>query len=86
MITTEGIDVEYTVEELKSLCGCNSKSYKSFGNFKARVIDKAVNEINENTLYRVSYSYKKNGHTVVSIIFNVNRYFNIKKLENRTVN
>lgn len=80
-ITGEGIDVEYTVEELKSLCGCKGKSYDSFGNFKARVLDKAVDEINENTLYRISYSYKKEGRTVASIVFNVNRYFNIKKIE-----
>lgn len=45
---------------------------KTADNLKAKVIDKAVEEINRVALYRVSYSYAKKGRSVAGIIFHVN--------------
>lgn len=58
----------------------NSASYKNTDNktadnLKAKVIDKAVEEINRVALYRVSYSYAKKGRAAAGIIFHVNMVF-----------
>ena len=50
-----GTDIELSVETLKECCGCESKAYNTFSNFRNRVIDIAVKEINEKTLYTLSY-------------------------------
>lgn len=67
-----GTDIEISVETLKECCGCESKAYNSFSNFRSRVIDIAVKEINEKTLYTLSYDYKKKGKSVVGLIFHIN--------------
>lgn len=45
---------------------------KTADNLKAKVIDKAVEEINRVASYRVSYSYAKKGRAAAGIIFHVN--------------
>lgn len=50
----------FKIEQLKKLLMCDSK-YKQFGHFKARVIDTAVNEINEKTDINVSYELFRYG-------------------------
>lgn len=69
----EGIDVELSVDNIKECCGCDAnKAYNTFSNFRNRVIDTAVNEINAKTIYRISYDYQKQGRAVVGLIFHVN--------------
>lgn len=63
--------VEISVQELKECCACEDK-YKSFNNFKTRVLDTACKEINDLTLYTVKYGYSKHGKSIVAIIFHVN--------------
>lgn len=48
---------------------------KTADNLKAKVIYKAVEEINRVALYRVSYSYAKKGRAATGIIFHVNMVF-----------
>ena len=67
-----GTDIELSVETLKECCGCESKAYKTFSNFRNRVIDIAVKEINEKTLYTLSYDYVKKGKSVIGLIFHIN--------------
>ena len=49
---------EFSLEEFKHVMSVQDK-YKQFGQLKARVIETAINDINENTGYRVSVEYKK---------------------------
>ena len=51
---------EFTIEEFKHVMSVQSK-YKQFGQLKTRVIETAINDINENTNYRVSVEYIKKG-------------------------
>ena len=67
-----GTDIELSVETLKECCGCESKAYNTFSNFRNRVIDIAVKESNEKTLYTLSYDYVKKGKSVIGLIFHIN--------------
>ncbi len=49
---------EFSLEEFKHVMSVKDK-YKQFGQLKARVIETAINDINENTNYRVSVEYQK---------------------------
>lgn len=77
MIPRTGVFVELDVTEIKECCGCEGKSYDLFSNFKKRVLDTAVKEINEKTMYHVDYAYVKKGKSVVAIMFHVNMRYNI---------
>lgn len=76
ILPKEGIKIEISVQEIRECCDCEDK-YPAFGNFRDKVIDKAVKEINRVTMYRVGYSYIKQGRNVVSIVFDVNVSYNI---------
>lgn len=72
---------EYTVEFLRQCCGCENK-YKEFYNFKARVIDTAIKEINGKTDLEIrEIQYIKKGRAVVGLRFLVwDNYRNSKQL------
>lgn len=74
MLPKDGTDIEISVQEIRECCDCEDK-YPAFGNFKDKVIDKAVSEINRVTMFRVDYSYRKKSRTVVAIIFHVNMMY-----------
>lgn len=71
VIPKEGVTVKVPVQEIRECCDCEEK-YPAFGNFKAKVLDRAVKEINRVTMFRVSYSYIKSGRSVVAIEFHTN--------------
>lgn len=71
VLPKNGIDIEMSVQNIRECCDCEDK-YKAFANFRDRVIDVAVNEINRVTMLAVSYEYKKKGRAVVAILFHVN--------------
>lgn len=79
----EGIDIEFSVESMKEMLGCNISTYDSFSNFRSRIIDTAVKEINDKTLYYVTFQYKKSGKAVTDIIFNVNTYYHVKLINKK---
>lgn len=67
-----GTDIELSVDTIRECCGCEGKSYNTFSNLRNRVIDIAVKEINEKTLYTLSYDYVKKGKSVIGLIFHIN--------------
>ena len=44
-------------------------SYERMNNFKARVIDPAINDINKNSNYNVSWTQRKTGRRVTHLTF-----------------
>ncbi|WP_413521189.1 replication initiation protein [Psychrobacter glacincola] len=54
--------------EFRYMMGCVDK-YKQFGQLRQSVIEKAVEQINENTAYNVSVKYRKIKHTYKSVTF-----------------
>ncbi|MCI8770029.1 MAG: replication initiation protein [Lachnospiraceae bacterium] len=72
----EGASIEISVQEIRECCDCEDK-YPAFGNFKNKVIDQAVKEINRVTVFRVEYSYIKKGRSVVAIVFHINMFYRI---------
>lgn len=62
--------VYLSIEEIKAATGLAEK-YKQFGMFKKRVIDKAVEEINENTSYFIQYTVSKQSRQVVGFDFEI---------------
>ncbi len=72
----DGIKIPISVQEIRECCDCENK-YPAFGNFKNKVIDKAVKEINRVTLFRVDYSYIKKSRTVIAIEFCMNMCYHI---------
>ena len=63
----------FSINELKRLFMCEN-SYKLFSNFRARVIDTAVNEINEKTDLNVTYElfkYGESGRAYTDIEFTI---------------
>lgn len=58
--------------ELKKVLGVESE-YDSITDFKKRVLDKSVSEINKHSSLKISYSQKKNGRVVTEIIFSIRR-------------
>jgi len=58
--------------ELKKVLGVENE-YDSITDFKKRVLDKSVSEINKHSNLEISYSQKKNGRVVTEIIFSIRR-------------
>lgn len=55
----------------RSQLGIDITEYKRMGNFKSRVLDLAVREINEKTDIKISYEQIKKGRTIVGFKFKV---------------
>jgi hypothetical protein len=67
------ITMNYSLEELKTILGIDDKyTGGSFQNFKVNVLDRIIDEINENcpTMF-VKYSYLKTHRKVTGIVFSV---------------
>lgn len=74
MIPKDGIDVELSVQEIREACDCTDK-FERFSNFKSKVIDMAMSEIERTTLYGIGYDYIKNGRSVVGFKFHVTKKY-----------
>ena len=72
----DGIKIPISVQEIRECCDCEDK-YPAFGNFKDKVIDKAVKEINRVTLFRVDYSYIKKSRSIMAIEFHMNMCYHV---------
>lgn len=72
ILPKKGLDIEISIETIRECCGCESKAYDTFSNLRNRVIDIAVKEINEKTLFTLSYDYIKKSRSVVGLIFHIN--------------
>lgn len=62
--------IEFTIKELREAFDCIDK-YLKFNNFKARVIQTAINEINEKSDIEIYPTYLKLGKSVNSISFEI---------------
>lgn len=76
VLPKEGVSVRISVQEIRECCGCEDK-YAEFKNLRAKVLDKAKEEINRVTVFRVSYSYIKQKRSVIAIEFHVNMFYNV---------
>ena len=61
-----------SLDEFRYVMGVSGK-YKQFGQLKESVIDKAIEEVNENTDYKVSVDYRKVGRSFVSLTLKLAR-------------
>ena len=71
--------LKITLEELRFRLGLLDTEYATMGNFKMRVLDLAVNQINEHTNLKVEYTQKKRGRIIESFEFTFTEKTNSKK-------
>lgn len=64
-----------SVDDLRRKLGVEPKQYKKMNNFKARVLDHAINQINEHTDIQAEYDQHKDGRTIAGFTFK----FKVKK-------
>lgn len=72
VLPKDGTYIEMSLDTIKECCGCEGKSYDTFSNLKNRVVEVGVREINEKTIYTLSYDYVKRGKAVVGLNFHIN--------------
>lgn len=70
-----------TIEDLRARLGVEEHQYKTMGNFKNRVLDHAIQEINNNTNITVTYEQHKEGRRIVGFTFK----FKVKAKSNKAV-
>lgn len=58
-----------TIEDLRSRLGIADHQYKLMSNLKKRVLDLAINEINEHTDITASYKQHKEGRNIIGFTF-----------------
>lgn len=63
----------FDLDELKTLVGADSDAYKNFSNFKNRVLEPAIKEINRYTELNLEYETITKGKKVVAIIFHIKK-------------
>lgn len=57
------------IADLKKALGLEPSSYPRFNDFKRRVVEHAIEEINEKTDFKVTCSLEKKGRTIHAINF-----------------
>ena len=73
---------KYEIEDLRSKLGVEPKQYKQMCNFKARVLELAIDQINEHTDITAKYNQYKRGRVITSISFS----FKHKKSDKQSTN
>ena len=64
-----------SVDDLRRKLGVEPEQYKKMNNFKARVLDHAINQINEHTDIQAEYDQHKDGRAIAGFTFK----FKVKK-------
>ena len=59
------------LEEVKKILGAFGSAYDRYGNFKNRVLDVAIKEVNQKADFKVSLLVKKKGKAVIAIKFEI---------------
>lgn len=70
ILASKTAHVYLSVELIKEVTGLADK-YKQFGMFKKRVIDKAVEEINNSTNYVICYTVRKESRQIIGFDFEI---------------
>jgi len=61
----------FELQEFRGQLGVEDDEYKAMSNFKIRVLDLAVDEINEKSDLNIKYSQKKKGRKIIGFTFTV---------------
>ena len=61
----------FELQEFRGQLGVEDDEYKAMSNFKIRVLDLAVEEINEKSDLNINYSQKKKGRKIIGFTFTV---------------
>ena len=69
-----------SVDDLRRKLGVEPEQYKKMNNFKARVLDHAVNQINKHTDIQAEYEQHKDGRVIAGFTFK----FKVKKNKRKT--
>lgn len=67
----EGTHIVMTVKQIREACDCEDK-FEKISQFKEKVIDVAIKEIERTTSYKVDCNYKKEGRTITAVDFFIN--------------
>lgn len=59
------------IDDLRDMLGLLPNEYTEIHNFKARVLDKSINEINEKTDIQVKYKQHKQGRKIIGFSFSI---------------
>lgn len=73
-----------SLEDLRFRFGLEDNEYQTMSNFKSRVLDYSINEINEKTDLIVEYEQKKQGRKIVGFRFTFKRKQKIKILNDKS--
>lgn len=73
--------VEFDLQELKTIIGANTNSYKTYSNFKNRVLLKAQEELNKKTDIIFKFEEIKKGRKIISIRFFIKSNKSKKKVD-----
>ncbi len=72
-----GVTVDLSVEMIRKACDCENK-LKKISQFKEKVIDVSLREINANTDFSISTEPYKKGKTIIGFKFLVNYKWNVE--------
>lgn len=75
---TEKKEFELTVAKLRQITGAEDK-LKQIGQFKERILDKAIREIKENCAVKITYTDIKTGRTITAFHFKAVNQYHIDK-------
>ena len=75
----------FDLDKFRNQLGVEDHEYKRMGNFKLRVLDLAVKEINEKSDIKVTYSQVKKGRTITGFKFKVLAKDKPKNVKQETV-
>ena len=64
-----GVTQRYKIEELRQKLGVEPEQYSTMSNFKAKVIDRAIRQINKHTDITVKYEQHKLGRKITAMSF-----------------
>lgn len=73
---------KYEIEDLRSKLGVEPKQYQRMNNFKARVLELAIDQINKHTDITANYNQHKKGKVITAISFS----FKSKKSDKQIAN
>lgn len=73
-IPRSGTHITLTVKEIREACDCEDK-YDKISQFKVKVLDVAVKEIQRTTMYKISYECLKKGRSIEAIRFYINMIY-----------
>ena len=74
-----------SIEKFRDLMGIDKDKYYKFSMLRKRVIDVAINEINEseNISFKISYEFEKNGKKITHIKFTIHKKEEVLQLKDR---